>query len=461
LILVAVIIVFLFMYALVIKPSLVAVVFFTITIADINAAIPGLPVNFRALLGLALFARTLLPMKLEPHDRFFSSQAKYIVLFILYTVILTEFYELLTFDYVKTSALTFVSAYTGYHFFFKTNDTRLLKISLFIAGIICFSDLLYTYATEGGFPVLRIYKALLQIPPDLDENGNILEVINHGFYGLVCGMCFVVLLADYINNILWNKLLILLFPVMFLGVLMSTSRSALMGVAGISLFIIAREINHRARWKRAVSLMMIIFSTLIIALILFTSVQTLFNLNTRFLDNIMLRLVDEPIAVMNKHLGLSYNANSLDAMEWRTEASSDALAAFLSLRFIEEFFGIGFWGYVTRNLGHSNLPPHNGVLMLLIEFGIVGLVSWILMMYSVLRKSFRVKDMTSPVSVSIIFIILFSLANNAELTGSIMFLFVSTLIAENQYHGGLVQNLKKIVSRVERKGLKPVAEHEK
>jgi len=145
------------MYALVTKPSLVAVVFFTITIADINAAIPGLPVNFRALLGLALFARTLLPMKLEPHDRFFSSQAKYIVLFILYTVILTEFYELLTFDYVKTSALTFVSAYTGYHFFFKTNDTRLLKISLFIAGIICFSDLLYTYATEGGFPVLRIY----------------------------------------------------------------------------------------------------------------------------------------------------------------------------------------------------------------------------------------------------------------------------------------------------------------
>ena len=41
--------------------------------------------------------------------------------------------------------------------------------------------------------------------------------------------------------------------------------------------------------------------------------------------------------------------------------------------------------------------------------------------------------MTSPMLIAIIFIILFSLANNAELTGSIMFLFVSSLIAENLF----------------------------
>ena len=434
--LIAVIIGSLFLYALIVKPEYVAVVFFTITIADMNASVEGLPVNIRALIGLALFARTMLPMKMEEHDSFFSTPAKYIVIFLLYTMVLSEFYDLLDVTYARTCALTFISAYTGYHFFFKYNDTRLLKLSLLIAGLICFSDLVFTYVTEGNFPVIRIYKHLLGIPEQLNERGEIVEAINWGFYGLICGMAFVVLLADYINGKLVSKIGLALMPVMFLGVLMSTSRSALLGVAGISFFIMAREFNHQVRWKRAASLLMIIFSALIVSIIVFMSIQSLLNLNKDFMDEIALRLIDEPIAVLNKHLGLNYNVHSLGAMEWRTEASSDALGAFLNLKTVEEFFGIGFWGYVTRNLGHNNLPPHNGLLMLLIEFGIVGIVYWSVMIYSFLARSFKVSDMTSPMSVSMIFIILFSLANNAELTGSIMFLFASTLIAENIFYAG-------------------------
>lgn len=355
-------------------------------------------------------------------------------MFLLYTLALSEFYDLLTVSYARTCALTFISAYTGYYFFFRYNDTRLLKISLYIAGLICFSDLVYTYAREGEFPVLRIYKSLLGIPETLDENGTIVEPINWGFYGLICGMAFTVLLTEYINGKLASKLALIALPLMFLGVLMSTSRSALLGVFGISFFIIAREFNNRARWQRAASLIMIIVSALIVSLIVFMSIQSLFALNTEFMESITDRLIDEPIAVLNKYLGLNYNANALGAMEWRKEASSDAFGAFLDLQTVEQFFGIGFWGYVTRNLGHNNLPPHNGLLMLLIEFGIAGLVFWSLMIYSYLIRSFRVNSMTSPISISIIFIILFSLANNAELTGSIMFLFVATLIAESIYY---------------------------
>jgi hypothetical protein len=434
-----------FLYALIVKPEYVAVVFFTITIADMNASVAGLPVNIRALLGIALFARTLLPMETEEHETFFASPAKYIVIFLLYTMALSEFYDLLDVTYARTCALTFISAYTGYYFFFRYNDTRLLKLSLMIAGFICFSDLVYTYATEGSFPVIRIYKHLLGIPEQLNEHGEIVEAINWGFYGLICGMGFVVLLTDYINGKMASKLAFVLMPVMFLGVLMSTSRSALLGVAGISFFIMAREFNHHARWQRAASLLMIIFSALLVSVIVFMSIQSLLALNTDFMEEISLRLIDEPIAVLNKHLGLNYDVHSLGAMEWRTEASSDALGAFLDLKTVEEFFGIGFWGYVTRNLGHNNLPPHNGLLMLLIEFGIVGLVYWCIMIYSYLAKSFRASDMTSPISIAIIFIILFSLANNAELTGSIMFLFVSTLIAENLF---LSRSPSKVVSLV-------------
>src|SRR4029077_16937986 len=104
------------------------------------------------------------------------------------------------------------------------------------------------------FPVIRVYKHLLGIPETYNERGEIVEAINWGFYGLICGMSFVALLTDYINGKLTNKIEFLLMPPMFLGGLISTSRSALLGVAGISFFIMAREFNHQARWKRAASL---------------------------------------------------------------------------------------------------------------------------------------------------------------------------------------------------------------
>lgn len=60
-----------FLYTLIVKPEYVAVVFFTITIADMNASLQALPVNIRALIGIALFARTLVPVSVSAHDSFF------------------------------------------------------------------------------------------------------------------------------------------------------------------------------------------------------------------------------------------------------------------------------------------------------------------------------------------------------------------------------------------------------
>jgi hypothetical protein len=441
----------LFAYILVVKPEAIAVIFFTITIADINVSVEGVPLNLRALIGLALFVRTFLfSENSPPFPSFFTGTTKNIVVFIVYAAFISECYELLTFDFIKTSALTIISAYIGYHFFIKLKNTSLLKLSLYIAGIICFADLAYTYAVYGTFPVQRIYMDLLKIPINYDEDGVIIEGLNHGFYGLVCGMTFLTILTDYLNNNLKHKLLIVLVPVMFLGVLMSTSRSALMAVAGISIFLIGRAFKNRQSSKRAFSLVTIIISAFIISLIVFMSLDTVFNLDTKFIDSIADRLVDEPIAVLNKQLGLSYNVNSLNAMEWRKEASSDAFGAFMDLKFREQLFGIGYWGYAARKLGHNNLPPHNGILMLLIEFGITGLTFWLLLIVTSVKKSLQSNKVISPVLLSIIFIILFSLANNSELTGSTMFLFLSTLIAETIFYSTNTHKNASVVSlRVE------------
>ncbi len=423
----------LFLYFLIYKPEIIAVLFFTITIADINFEVSGLPLNARAIIGISLLIRSFAPEKGNNYPSFFSTSARYIILFLVYGVIITIAYDLVDLNFIKTYALTAVSAYCGYHFFCKTGDFTYLKISVILAGVICFADLTYSYAIIGHFPVQRIYLAILNVPSQFTENGDIIEIINHNFYGLICGICFVFLINEYINKRDAGKYTLILLPLMFLGVLMSTSRSSLLGIIGISVFLIGYQLRSKESSKKALKLVTLGVSVIFLSLFLFATVQQVFDLKSEFLENITQRLVDEPVAVFYKHMGFNYNAQSLDALEWRGEASTDAFNAFLNLKTVEQVFGIGFWGFVVRNLGRNNLPPHNGLLLLLIENGLVGLFLYGLLVFSIIRNSFKKQKNISPLVTVLIFIIIYCIGQNGELTSSITFLFVVSLIAENKY----------------------------
>ena len=87
----------LFLYLLVTKPEIIAILFFTITIADINFELGGLPLNARALIGLALFGRTVISAKNEMQAGFLSnSNILLIIGFTLYTILVTAFNDLIT-----------------------------------------------------------------------------------------------------------------------------------------------------------------------------------------------------------------------------------------------------------------------------------------------------------------------------------------------------------------------------
>jgi len=423
----------LFIYTLIYKPEIIAVLFFTITIADINFEIPGLPLNMRAIIGISLFMRSLVPVRGDKSPPFISTNARYIFVFLLYSMLVTMAYDLLDFNFIKTTALTAISVYCGFYYFCKKGDYTYLRLSLIFAGIICFADLAYSYVVIGHFPVQRIYLVLMDIPLQYDEQGNIIEQINHNFYGLICGMCFVFLINEYINKRNAEKYALILLPFMFLGVLMSTSRSALLGIIGISIFLIGRQLGSKQSSKKAVRLLTLGVGVIFLALFLFVTVQKVFDLKSEFIENITQRMVDEPIAVFDKHMGFNYNAQALDALEWRGEAASNAYDAFLNLKTNEQIFGIGFWGFVTRNLGRNNLPPHNGLLTLLIENGIVGLCIYVCLVISIIANSFKKQRDISPLVTILIFIIIYCVGQNGELTSSITFLFIVSLIAENKY----------------------------
>jgi hypothetical protein len=151
----------LFLYLLVTKPDAIAILFFPITIADINFELGGLPMNARALIGLALFGRTIISAKNEMQKGFLSnSKTLLIVAFTFYTILVTAFNDLVTAAFIKQSFLTLIAVYCGYFYYMKRGDMLYLKISLVLAGIICFFDLGYTYKMYGEFPVQRIYQLL-------------------------------------------------------------------------------------------------------------------------------------------------------------------------------------------------------------------------------------------------------------------------------------------------------------
>jgi len=421
-----------FMYLLVVKPELIAILFFTITIADINFELGGLPMNIRAAIGLALFGRTLLIPNGENHPPFFSDPGmKAIVIFIAYTMLITAMYDLFDQQFIKQTGLTLIAVYTAWFYFFKRGNLSLLRISLIISGLICFADLLYTYMVAGDFPVQRVFLVLMKVPTEYDEMGNVLEIYNHNFFGQICGMCFIFLFNEFINKRIQNKFTLLLLPIMGLGVLMSTSRSTLLATIVISLILLARELRHHSRAKRVYNILGLLVVAVFMALFVFTFMQDTLHLSKDFVDNITNRLIDEPIQVLNKALGKNYNASELGAMDWREEAAAVAWDKFLRLNFVEQMFGIGTGGFLARHLGHLDLNPHNGPLLLMIQSGIVGLLYYFIFLGVVLRQSFKAPDVSSCALVTI-FVLIFCIGQNEELTSYSTLIFVATLIAESR-----------------------------
>ena len=356
-----------FLYGLAKKPDLLAILLFTLIIADINFDIKaGLPL--RSTLTVLLFARIFGEMKSSEHPGFLSnSQVWHLIFFTVWILMISAFNGLLNMELFKTFFLAILSAALAYYYFFKYRNHEILKISMILGGLICLGDLAYTYAFCGGFPVRRIYPLLTGMEPSYN---------NHNFFGYICGTCFVFLLSDYLTNLKRSatKLSLWMMPPMFLGVLLSTSRGAMVAMILVAVVLIGKAMMSRTEGagKKATTLVTITIVCLLLALFIFQIAATL-GIQNDFMQTMTGRLIDEPIAMFNKMLGNKYNAASMDSMEWREEASSLAYKYFMGLPSSDQVMGIGYGGFLARDIG-SGYDAHNGVLLLLIETGVIGFV---------------------------------------------------------------------------------------
>jgi hypothetical protein len=433
------------MYLLINKPEIVAVVFFTMVISKINFDLKGLPLNSKAIMSLAMFFRVLMDKKAIKFSTFLANPTtKLLIIFLTYVIFISLSQDLFTMDLLKESISSILAAFFVYHYFLKLHNNNQLKYAMIASGLICFADLVYTYVVFGGFPMHRLSDnyASNEYGTDYVED---IEGPNWNFFGQTCGMCFVFMLSDLIKYKSEKKIAFLLLPIMLLGVLMSTSRSALLGLLVVVILIILNGINYREEKKRIAKITVFIVGTALTGILLFAIFGKFLNLNSRFIDEMISRMSDEPVAILKKSLGQQYNINNLGSMYWREESSEIAYSAFLNLDLREQLFGIGNTGFEARSLGHG-FNAHNATLLLLIENGLIGFFLFFLLVGGTVIQSLRMKNFSPSVSV-VLFTIVYGLGQNREWTSITTYIFLFGIVSEIQllrmgYHINAAKEIK-------------------
>lgn len=421
-----------FFYLLVYRQEVFAAALFTLIIADVNIDIPGSPLNSRALMTIALFGRIMLDREHRNTYPVFASRPS-VFFFFLYmglTLFISYAYDLYTFDLLKVVISTILATYCAYHFYFKVGNTFVIKAAIIASGLICFADLAYTYGVFGSFPVRRLSNLITGKEIEVDPNNILLSDSNHNFFGQVCGMAFVFVFADIIKNPRAHKYEIILIPVMLLGVVMSTSRSALMSLIVVAVIIGFSSFRYQEQRKKVIRITVFMTGAALTAMLLFSTIAMSLNLDSKFVDELVNRLAEEPIAIIQKAMGQSYNVQNLGSMDWRKEAAAEAYNNYTRLELKEQFFGIGEGGYIQRNLGHG-LNTHNGVLLILVQYGIFGFLVYLFSIGTALVPAVIRKNVTASFGV-ILFILLYGVGQNQEMTSVTTFLFVVHLVAENE-----------------------------
>ena len=418
-----------FFFALIRKPEIIAVILFTFVIARINFDLKGLPLNLRAIMSLALFVRIITDKSAKKNYSGFVAEPniKILIFFLIYVIFVSFSQDLFTIDLLKESINIVLTTFCLYYFYFKSGSPLQLKSALIAAGIICFADLAYTYIAFGAFPVHRIYFLFTGLDAGLsDEEMDLLT--NWNFFGQICGMCFVYCLSDYIRDRTTNKISLWVMPFMFMGVLMSTSRSSILGLLIVSILIIMNGINYEEQKRKITKIFSFSVGAVVMGFLLYAAFGKYVNLDSKFVDEIVSRMAQEPIAVLNRAMGQSYDIHNLGSMDWREESSENAYKAYMNLNLREQLFGIGNGGFEARNYGHG-YNAHNAILLLLIENGILGFSIYVLLVGGTIVQCIVNKNFSPSLAV-VVFILIYGLGQNREWSSITTLLFVTCMTAE-------------------------------
>jgi len=436
-----------FIFIIVEKPFFLVSLLIFMMVYVFNLPVPG-PLDARGLLLLIIFTRIVFfdkdNLSLVNNYLFKNKYFGLVIVFILLTTITTYINAESLKVALKNQILSFMSVILGFLVLSDKRGRNAFILGLLAVGLVSVFDLVVHYVKFDGrnqnrFTILRLL--------DLLSTGEDLRT-NHNTVGMLAGITFIFV---YLNHFHKNWKKIYTVPLMIIlgsGVFLSTSRSAVISVFLIVIYISFSSGNIKSKLNKiivsAVALAFI-YATFYLSYNLIIKNSALEN---NLIKGVYFRLYEEPLhffgagtKVYNKYSGESRKNN----LDFRLEKASRDINKFSTKDIFTQSLGYGKGGY--ENFGEkifiknsdksSVLSPHNGYIMLLVEHGIVGLIIYLIFAIGLIVKSIKTnkeRHLQVPVFYIYLMLMIYVIAQNGELTNSLSFLLIGGMIANLLIH---------------------------
>lgn len=329
-------------------------------------------------------------------------------------------------------SLGFIAVYRGY-------TKQVFFTAIIATGIIGAIDLAYSYGTSSS-SALYVTRVL-----DVFLKSEYSTELNHNIFGLFNGIALCITYVMFISKQIRTKLSIVLILIFGTGILLSTSRATLITVVFSiiisTIFLPKDQIDVKKIVKfgfAGIALFIVIASTYLITL-------KALNVDSKFTDKVYHRLVEEPISLLEgKKSYIKEGQNFREgSMSWRIGKALRDFNEFSKLEVSKQLTGFGAGGY--SQIGEEEfdrwgfkyqISSHNGIVTIIIERGIVGLLLFILLNVFLLNysvKSFRKNSKEFPFYIFLIFTIINTFGSSSILLSRFGFIIMGGIIGQSLY----------------------------
>ncbi len=421
-----------FLYLFIKKPYTLSAILLFMFLYGFNLKLPFL-FDLRGLLLIGMIGRLLVEKDNQTLISKFLLTDKYfymLISFVFYSlaILLARFYGFGDLNLIKSNLILIGSLILGFIVGVNPKGKNVFIIAIVSSGVFATIDMLYTYIVYSSNHPVRVLNVFLYHDT---------TTINYNYHGMLIGITFIyTILLFYKKKI--NKILSMILLLLFaLGVVLTTSRGAIVGIIIVFAIMIVTQKDITINIKKVISGSIAILLFFISFYIIYNTILSDIS-KPVLLDNIYWRLYQEPLSI----LGIAPSGEhaykedvQYGTMSWRYERSANDIEKFLHSSLIDQTFGLGEGGYVINNYNGDNLNAHNGFVLLLIERGIIGFFLFITIIALLIIESLKLIRSTSfhiPIIYLLLFLIIYTLTQNDEITGSLSFLILGGIIGNNK-----------------------------
>ena len=421
-----------FFYLFIKKPYVLTAILMFMLLYGFNLKLPFL-FDLRGLLLIGMIGRLLFEEENQKFIAKFLLTDKYFYLllcFIFYSlaILLARFYGTDELLLIKNNLILIGSLLLGFLVGINPKGKNVFIIAIITSGLFAALDLFYTYKVYGDNSPVRVLNVIFY---------NDTTSINYNYHGMLLGISLVYSLLLFFRKQISKYIFFLLMLVFTLGIVLTTSRGAIFAI--IIVFIIMKITQKEIKFglkKIITGLVALIFFFFAFYLI-YNSILSQVNKSV-LIDNIYWRLYQEPLSLFGVDVeGHDYSVNvKYGTMSQRYEKSSGDIEKFFKSSIIDQTFGLGEDGYIIEKYSSDKWGnAHNGYVLILIERGIIGFILFTGVLLFIILESLKISrnsSLNTPIVYLLIFLGVYAVSHNAEITSSLSFIIFGGIIGNNK-----------------------------